>query len=82
MCRSGSSLTAFRKIVHERVSVQRFLKDALPEGKVEELLELAQRAPSSFNIQPFVAIIGTYLLSYLGSMHLSHRHQCRINQNA
>jgi nitroreductase len=54
----AESLSVFKKIVRDRVSVQRFLKDALPAGKVEELLALSQRAPSSFNIQPFVAIVG------------------------
>ena len=51
------AMEAFRGIVRRRISVKRFRPDPLPAGMVEELLELAQRAPSSFNIQPFAAVV-------------------------
>lgn len=39
--------------IHTRHSVRRFLPRAVPQKMVEELLELASRAPSGTNVQPW-----------------------------
>jgi len=48
---------AFTRLVLARRAAGRFdAARALPDGALEQCLALAQRAPSSFNLQPYVAV--------------------------
>jgi nitroreductase len=43
----------FGELVQTRRSVRGFKKEPVPRGSIEELLEVAKRAPSSMNTQPW-----------------------------
>jgi nitroreductase len=49
----------FAKIVHARRATRHFAKTPLPGGIVERLVGLAQRAPSGYALQPWIAIVVT-----------------------
>ncbi|HEY0824973.1 MAG TPA: nitroreductase [Ramlibacter sp.] len=48
-----SSAATFDTLARTRTTVRAFLPDAVPRGVLSEILELAQRAPSTFNTQPW-----------------------------
>lgn len=51
-------LALLRGLVHGRRSARRFDADAaLPRSAVQAALELAQRAPSAFNLQPYRVVV-------------------------
>lgn len=54
---SSSSSTAFSQIVHSRFSNSKYSSTPIPAPILTEILQLTQRAPSSFNIQPYVLIV-------------------------
>lgn len=43
----------FRKVVHSRRSIRRFLPDAIPDDVLDDCLDLAMLAPNSSNLQPW-----------------------------
>src|ERR1700743_918926 len=43
----------FEELVHTRRSVRGFKKQPVPRALIEEILEVAKRAPSSMNTQPW-----------------------------
>ena len=43
----------FEELVHSRRSVRGFKKKPVPRAVVEEIIEVAKRAPSSMNTQPW-----------------------------
>lgn len=47
----------FKQIVMQRYATKLFDGRKLPQGKVDELLEVIRYAPSSFNIQPWKIIV-------------------------
>lgn len=49
----------FPEAVLRRRAVRRFKPDPLPPGTLEELLDLANRAPSGFNLQPWHFVVVT-----------------------
>lgn len=51
-------LSAFREVVLARRSVRRFAADkAIPGDVLSDILALTQRAPSSFNLQPWTCVL-------------------------
>ncbi|TMW69313.1 hypothetical protein Poli38472_001469 [Pythium oligandrum] len=46
-----------RQVIEERVSVVEFAKTPIPDTVLADLLRLTQRAPTSFNTQPYRAVI-------------------------
>ena len=48
---------AFRSLAMGRVSARHFLKRDIAASVVEDMLAVTQRAPSSFNVQPWVCIV-------------------------
>lgn len=50
----------YENIVHERRSIRGYKKDPVPREVIEEIIDLAKRAPSSMNTQPwhFHAVTG------------------------
>lgn len=50
-------LASFRRTVLRRRATRHFLDRELPEGMLQDLLAITQRAPSGYNLQPWVAIV-------------------------
>ncbi len=54
-----ADVDALRRIVLARRSVRRFLSNPIPEGILENVLAITQRAPTGYNLQGWIAIIVT-----------------------
>jgi hypothetical protein len=54
---SGADALAFSRTVNSRFANAKFRTDAVPEPLLRRLLELTQRAPSSFNVQPYTCVV-------------------------
>ena len=50
-------LATLEEIAAERRANRRFLPDPIPDGLLKRLLKVAQRAPSGYNLQPWVAVV-------------------------
>jgi nitroreductase len=53
MADNQNSPTDFETVVHERRSIRGYKKQPVPRALLEEVIELAKRAPSSMNTQPW-----------------------------
>jgi hypothetical protein len=53
------SLEALERIVHARRSVRGFLPTPVPEATLRAVFELAQRAPSNCNVQPWRSYVAS-----------------------
>src|SRR6201996_6413210 len=49
----GRAVMDFEELVHTRKSVRGFKTDPVPRAVIEEIIEVAKRAPSSMNTQPW-----------------------------
>src|ERR1700761_1803926 len=49
----GRAVMDFEELVHTRKSVRGFKTDPVPRAVIEEIIEIAKRAPSSMNTQPW-----------------------------
>src|SRR5690242_14706335 len=56
---AAASLAALERIVHSRRSVRGFLPELVPEPTLRAVFELAQRAPSNCNVQPWRAYVAS-----------------------
>ena len=52
-------LEALDRIVHERRSVRGFLPEPVPPETLRHVFELAQRAPSNCNVQPWRSYVAS-----------------------
>jgi nitroreductase len=57
LTRSYSLAEAFEIVCLNRVAVRNFSAEEVPGHTMRKVLELAQTAPSSFNIQPYKIIV-------------------------
>lgn len=55
----SSDHKAFQRIVTARRSVRHFEPKPIPPGILEDILKMTQRAPSGYNLQPWIAIVVT-----------------------
>lgn len=54
-----SDAEALRRIVLARRSVRRFSAEPVPDGVLEQVLAITQRAPTGYNLQGWIAIVVT-----------------------
>mmetsp|Transcript_36210 Transcript_36210/g.59526 ORF Transcript_36210/g.59526 Transcript_36210/m.59526 type:complete len:350 (-) Transcript_36210:271-1320(-) len=47
----------FREVVMGRRSVRKFLPNPIPDETMDHIIDLTQRAPSGFNVQPYVIVL-------------------------
>lgn len=53
----GEDAAAFARVVRARYSNKRYRPEPIPDHVLAELLTLSQRAPSSFNVQPYTCVV-------------------------
>ena len=70
-----SDLDVLERIIHTRRATRRFRPDAIPDGLLERLIDLARWAPSGYNLQPthFVVVTDPRLKLSLHRACLSQR---------
>ena len=54
-----SDVEALKRIVLARRSVRRFTSAPIPEGVLEDILAITQRAPTGYNLQGWIAVVVT-----------------------
>lgn len=54
---ASDTFTGFKAVVDARFSCKRFVPDPIPEDVLRALLAVTQRAPSSFNTQPYRIVL-------------------------
>lgn len=69
----SDKLTAFTALAHDRFSCRAFLPDPVPQAAIDQMLALAQRAPSDCNTQGwFTYVISGAPLEALRAEMLAH----------